>query len=216
MSRIRIILADDHRLFRAGLRSLLDAQPGFEVVGEAVDGHETLKRVATTPADVLLLDISMPALNGIETLRRLAAEHNGVKVIVLSMHSDRYFIAGAFQAGARGYVLKDSAIQELVTGIRIVSKGGVYLSSAIAGVLVSDYVTLAASVSRPVPELSSREREVLQMIAEGKTTKDVASRLCLSVKTVETHRKHMMDKLDIHSVAELTRYAIRAKIIPGE
>ncbi|MEW5873803.1 MAG: response regulator transcription factor [Candidatus Zixiibacteriota bacterium] len=216
MSRIRIILADDHRLFRAGLRALLEGQPGFEVVGEAIDGHETLKRIATTPADVLLLDISMPALNGIETLRRLAAEHNAVKVIVLSMHSDRYFIAGAFQAGARGYVLKDSAIQELVTGIRIVSKGGVYLSSAIAGVLVSDYLALAASASDPDHELSGREREVLQMIAEGKTTKEVASRLCLSVKTVETHRKHMMDKLDIHSVAELTRYAIRAKIIPGE
>jgi DNA-binding NarL/FixJ family response regulator len=216
MSRIRIILADDHRLFRAGLRSLLEAQPGFEVVGEAVDGRATLTRVATTPADILLLDISMPGLNGIETLRRLAAQDKGIKVIILSMHSDRYFIAEAFKVGARGYLLKDSAIQELVTGIHTVSKGAVYLSSAIAGVLVSDYVTLAAAAPKPVPDLSSREREVLQMIAEGHTTKEVAARLCLSVKTVETHRKHLMDKLDIHSVAELTRYAIRAKIIPGE
>jgi two-component system response regulator NreC len=216
MNRIRVILADDHRLFRAGLRSILETQPGFEVVGEAADGHATLTCVTATPADILLLDISMPGLNGIETLRRLAGQGNGIKVVVLSMHSDRYFIAEAFKAGARGYFLKDSAIQDLVNGIRTVMSGGVYLSPTIAGVLVGDYVTLAAASPKSADDLTSREREVLQLIAEGHTTKEVASRLCLSVKTVETHRKHLMDKLDIHSVAELTRYAIRAKIIPGE
>jgi DNA-binding NarL/FixJ family response regulator len=216
MSRIRVILADDHRLFRAGLRSILEAQPGIEVVGEAVDGQATLTCVAATPADILLLDISMPGLNGIETLRRLAAQGGNIKVIVLSMHSDRYFISESFKAGARGYLLKDSAIQELVKGIRTVMKGDVYLSSTIAGILVSDYANLAAASPREASDLTSREREVLQMIAEGRSTKDVATRLCLSAKTVETHRKHLMDKLDIHSVAELTRYAIRVKIIPGE
>ncbi len=216
MNRIRVILADDHRLFRAGLRSILETQPGFEIVGEAIDGHATLARVAATPADILLLDISMPDLNGIETLRRLAAQENPIKVIVLSMHSDRYFIAEAFKAGARGYLLKDSAIQELVRGIRAVMRGEVYLSAAIAGVLVSDYAALAAASPKSAHDLTSREREVLQMIAEGHCTKTVASRLCLSAKTVESHRKHLMDKLDIHNVAELTRYAIRAKIIPGE
>lgn len=216
MSRIRVILADDHRLFREGLRSILETQPGFEVVAEAVDGQAALNCVATTPADVLLLDISMPGLNGIETLRRLAAQGSSVRVIVLSMHSDRYFITEAFKSGARGYLLKDSAIQELVTGIRAVMNGDVYLSSTIAGVLVSDYAALAATARNSASDLTSREREVLQLIAEGHNTKDVASRLCLSAKTVETHRKHLMDKLDLHSIAELTRYAIRAKIIPGE
>ncbi|MBI5868403.1 MAG: response regulator transcription factor [candidate division Zixibacteria bacterium] len=216
MNRIRVILADDHSLFRAGLRSILEAQPGFEIVGEAVDGHSTLACLAATPVDILLLDISMPGLNGIETLRRIGAQENSVKVITLSMHSDRYFIAEAFKAGAKGYLLKDSAIQELVKGIRTVMEGNVYLSSTIAGILVDDYVALANATRRSANDLTSREREVLQMIAEGRSTKEVASQLCLSTKTVETHRKRLMDKLEIHSVAELTRYAIRARIIPGE
>lgn len=215
MTRIRVILADDHRLFRAGLRSILEAQPGIEVVGEAVDGHAALACAARTPADILLLDISMPGLNGLETLRRLATEKHDIRVIVLSMHSDRYFIAEAFKAGARGYLLKDSAIQELVKATKTVMRGDVYLNSTVGGVLVSDYIALAATTNGSEDVLSSREREILQMIAEGRTTKDVAGELFISVKTVETHRKHLMDKLDIHSVAELTRYAIRTKIIPG-
>ncbi len=215
MTRIRVILADDHRLFRAGLRSILEAQPGIEIVGEAVDGHAALACVCKTPADILLLDISMPGLNGLETLRRLAAEKHAIQVIILSMHSDRYFIAEAFKAGARGYLLKDSAIQELAKAMRTVMRGEVYLNAKIGDVLVSDYVALAATAGSTDDGLSSREREILQMIAEGRTTKDVASELCISVKTVETHRKHLMDKLDIHSVAELTRYAIRTKIISG-
>jgi DNA-binding NarL/FixJ family response regulator len=215
MNRIRVILADDHRLFRAGLRSILESQPGIDVVGEAVDGHGALACVSRTPADILLLDISMPGLNGLETLRRLTAEKHAIQVIVLSMHSDRYFIAEAFKAGARGYLLKDSAIQELAKAMRTVMRGEVYLNSTIGGVLVSDYVTLAATAGGSEDGLSSREREILQMIAEGRSTKDVAAQLFISVKTVESHRKHLMDKLDLHSVAELTRYAIRTKIIPG-
>lgn len=215
MSRIRVILADDHRLFRAGLRSILEAQPGIEIVGEAVDGHAALACVGRTLADILLLDISMPGLNGLETLRRLSTEKHGIRVIVLSMHSDKYFIAEAFKAGARGYLLKDSAIQELMNAMKTVMRGEVYLNAKIGGVLVSDYVALAAAAGNCDDKLSSREREILQMIAEGHATKDVAAELCISVKTVETHRKHLMDKLDIHSIAELTRYAIRARIIPG-
>lgn len=215
MNRVRVILADDHRLFRAGLRSILEDQPGVEVVGEAVDGHAALSLVARTSADILLLDISMPGLNGLETLRRLAAEKHAIQVIVLSMHSDRYFIAEAFKAGARGYLLKDSAIQEVVKAMRVVMRGEVYLNSTIGGVLVDDYVSLASAANSQDDPLSSREREILQMIAEGRSTKDVAAQLFLSVKTVESHRKHLMDKLHMHSVAELTRYAIRTRIIPG-
>lgn len=215
MNRVHVILADDHRLFRAGLRSILEAQPAIEVVGEAVDGHAALALVARTPADILLLDISMPGLNGLETLRRLAAEKHAVRVIVLSMHSDRYFIAEAFKAGARGYLLKDSAIQELVKAMKTVMRGEVYLNSTTSGVLVDDYVSLATGTHGQDDVLSSREREILQMIAEGRSTKDVAAQLFISVKTVESHRKHLMDKLDMHSIAELTRYAIRTRIIPG-
>jgi DNA-binding NarL/FixJ family response regulator len=161
MNRIRVILADDHRLFRAGLRSILESQPGIEVVGEAVDGHAALTCMARTPADILLLDISMPGLNGIETLRRLTAEKHAIHVIVLSMHSDRYFISEAFKAGARGYLLKDSAIQEVVKAMKTVMRGEVYLNATIGGMLVDKIGLRKSSMLRgeacqPSPSATTR------------------------------------------------------------
>lgn len=211
---IRLILADDHLLFRAGLKSMLEKSSDLEIVGEAVDGHATLQLAERLTPDIILLDISMPGLNGLEALRRLSETQPGIRVIILSMHSDRRYVTESIKAGAKGYVLKDSTVEELVTAIRTIMRGEVYLSSRIAKVLVSDYVSLtAATEATSDSSLTTREREVLQLVAEGYSTKDVASRLCISIKTVETHRKRIMDKLDIHSVAELTRYAIREKII---
>jgi DNA-binding NarL/FixJ family response regulator len=216
MSSITLVLADDHLLFRAGLRSMLQQQSELEIIGEAIDGHAAIQQVEEFSPDILLLDISMPGLNGLEALRKLQELQSPTRVIILSMHSDRHYVTEAIKAGARGYLLKDSTLEELVIGVRTVMRGEVYLSSRIAGVLVSDYVTLSAAMNGPSDLLTSREREVLQLIAEGNSTKDVASRLHVSVKTIETHRKRIMDKLSLHSVAELTRYAIREKIIEPE
>jgi DNA-binding NarL/FixJ family response regulator len=213
MSTIRLLLADDHLLFRAGLRSMLQNQSELEIVGEAHDGHSAIKLTEEFTPDVLLLDISMPGLNGLETLRKLHELGTTTRTVILSMHSDRHYVTESIKAGARGYLLKDSTLDELVNGIKAVMRGEVYLSSRITGVLVSDYMTLSTVVNSSADILTSREREVLQLIAEGNSTKDVASRLNVSVKTIETHRKRIMDKLNLHSVAELTRYAIREKII---
>jgi two-component system, NarL family, response regulator NreC len=216
MSTIRLLLADDHLLFRAGLRSMLQNQSELEIVGEANDGHSAIKLTEELSPDVLLLDISMPGLNGLETLRKLHDLGTATRTVILSMHSDRHYVTESIKAGARGYLLKDSTLDELVNGIKAVMRGEVYLSSRIAGVLVSDYMTLSTVVNSSADILTSREREVLQLIAEGNSTKDVASRLNVSVKTIETHRKRIMDKLNLHSVAELTRYAIREKIIQSD
>lgn len=212
----RVFIADDHTLFRAGLKTMLEGYDGIEVVGEASDGRAALEAMEKSNPDILLLDISMPGLNGIETLRRLRAMKATVRVVILSMYSDRHFVVEAFRAGARGYVLKDSALDELVESIKVVQSGKVYLSSSVAGFVVDDYVALAGDSGPVSTDLSGREREVLQSIAEGKSTKEIAAQLCLSAKTVESHRKRIMDKLNLHSIAELTRYAIREKIIPGE
>jgi len=217
MNNIKIVLADDHQLFREGLKSILEHQSDFEVVGEAIDGHTTLTMVNKYSPDIVLLDISMPGLNGIETLRRLTAEGSKTRVIILSMHSDRRFVSESFKAGARGYLLKDSALEELVTGIRTVMNGNVSLSSHIARVLVDDYVSLSVGTdSSSVSKLTSRELEVLQLIAEGHSTKETASRLNVSIKTIETHRKRIMDKLGLQGIAELTKYAIKEKIITAD
>ncbi len=195
---------------------MLQNQSELEIVGEASDGHSAIKLTEELTPDVLLLDISMPGLNGLETLRKLHELSIATKTVILSMHSDRHYVTESIKAGARGYLLKDSTLDELVNGIKAVMRGEVYLSSRITGVLVSDYMTLSTVVNSSADILTSREREVLQLIAEGNSTKDVASRLNVSVKTIETHRKRIMDKLNLHSVAELTRYAIREKIIQSD
>lgn len=214
---IRVILADDHRLFRTGLHSLLARQPEVEIVGEADDGSAAVRLAAEMKPDIVLMDISMPKLNGIEATRQIVAQTRGIRVVILSMHTDRRFIAESLKAGARGYLLKDTAIEELLAAIQVIMNGEVYLSSRITNIVVEDYVHLAKDTAPSVFNLlSSREREVLQMVAEGMNTKEIAGRLNLSVKTVETHRKQVMDKLGLRTVAELTKYAIREGLTPLE
>ncbi len=208
--KLRLLLADDHKLFRDGLRSMLESQKGIEVIAEAGDGPGAVKLAAELQPDIVLMDVSMPDLNGIEATRKIIADHPTIKIIMLSMHSDRRYITEALRSGARGYLLKDSAFEEVVNAIRDCMNDKVYLSSRIADIVINDYISLAKSGdSSAYAVLSAREREVLQMLAEGKTTKEIASQLQVSAKTIESHRKQVMDKLDLHSIAELTKYAIR-------
>jgi len=208
---IKIILADDHQIVRTGLCTLLKQYPDMEVVAETEDGHTTVALSRKLAPDVVIMDIGMPALNGIEATRQIVAEVPGVKVIALSMHSDRRFVARMLNAGASGYLLKNCAFEELIRAIHTVVANQAYLSPGITGIVLEDYVQhMAESESSGLERLTTREREVLQLLAEGKSTKQIASQLNLSVKTIETHRQHIMEKLDLYSVAELTKYAIRA------
>ncbi len=214
---VKILLADDHKLFRDGLRTLFANKADVTVVGEASDGTETVTLAREVQPDLILMDVSMPGLNGIEATRQILAERAATKIIILSMHSDRRYVTEALKAGAVGYLLKDSAFEELIDVIRDVLKGRIRLSNAITSVVVSDYIKLAAAEeSSAFTLLSAREREVLQLIAEGNSTRDIAARLNVSVKTIESHRKQIMDKLNLRSVAELTKYAIREGLTPLE
>ncbi|MGD1074541.1 MAG: response regulator transcription factor [Thermodesulfovibrionales bacterium] len=206
----KVLLADDHKIVRDGLRTLLEKHPGIEVVGESEDGRETVQLVKKLSPQIVIMDIAMRELNGIEATRQIIAEHPDIKVIALSMHSDRRFVSEMLKAGAAAYLLKDCAFEELESAIRTVMKNKTYLSPAIAGVIIENYIRSAPKSDPSVFSLlSDREREVLQLMAEGKTTKEIASHLVVSAKTVETHRMNIMTKLDIHSIAELTKYAIR-------
>ena len=208
--RIRVMLADDHKIVRDGLKSLLDQCPDMDVVGVADNGRQLLAMVETLCPDIVLLDVSMPEMNGIDAIRKLAACCPAVKSLMLSMHSDRRFVTEALNAGARGYLLKDSAFEELVMAIKSVNSGEFYLSPKIAGVVVQDFLRRSESpVATAFSLLSNREREVLQLVAEGKSTKEIAFNFNVSVKTVESQRQQIMKKLNIFSVAELTKYAIR-------
>jgi len=210
MMTVTILIADDHKILREGLKSLLEKQPGFAVVAEAEDGISAIDGVKKHKPDIAIIDIGMPDLNGIEVTRKIRSETTATKVIALSMHADRRFVMGVLEAGAKGYLLKDSAFAELVTAVTAVAKGKTYLSPSIAETVVksslekSDREEQGSSVL-----LSGREREVLQLVAEGKSTKEIAFKLFVSTKTVETHRKQIMDKLNIRTVAGLTKYAIR-------
>ena len=207
---LRILLADDHRIMREGLRSLLEKQPDTEVIAEAENGRTTVQMSRRFKPDIVLMDIIMPDLNGIEATRQILAELPDIKVIALSMHSDKKFVVEMLGAGASGYLLKDTAFEELGKALHTVVNNRTYLSPKIAGLMAEDYSpSIATKDSLVSPVLTSREREVIQLIAEGKTTKQIASLLNVSVKTVETHRKKIMDKLGTNSVAELTKYAIR-------
>jgi len=206
----RILLADDHKIIRQGLRLLLDKQPDLEVVAEAEDGRTAVRLVREMLPDVVIMDVTMPDLNGVEATRQIVGEFPSVKVIALSMHSDSLFVIEMLRSGASGYLLKDCAFEELARAIHTVVAGDTYLSPGISGVVVDDYLHRLSKVDFSDSELlTSREREVLQLLAEGKSTKQIALKLHISVKTVETHRRQMMNKLDIHTVAELTKYAIR-------
>lgn len=207
---IRVLLADDHKIVRDGLRTLLEKHADIAVLGEAEDGREALQMTRKLSPDIVVMDIAMPELNGIEATRQILSEYPGVKVVALSMHSDKRFVSEMLKAGASAYLLKDCAFEELITAIRTVIKSKIYLSPGIAGVVLEDYIRKNSKKDSSVfSVLSDREREVLQLMAEGKTTKEVAAHLNVSIKTVETHRTNIMTKLDIHSIAELTKYAIR-------
>jgi len=216
MTPIRVMLADDHALFRAGIRSLLDTIEGVEIVGEARDGHEALRLVAERRPDVLLLDVALPQLNGIEVAERLR-DTPGTRVLILSMFANEEYVLRSLRAGAAGYLLKDSTVVELASALRSVADGGSYLSPAVSGHDLAAYVRRVGDEGvPPEPALTPRQREVLQLIAEGHGTKEIASRLSLSAKTVETHRAQLMERLGIHDVAGLVRYAIRAGIVSAD
>ena len=224
MTSIRAILADDHELVRAGIRALLQNIPEVDVVGEASNGEEALRLVASLQPDVALLDIAMPGLNGLETAARITAEFPQVRVIMLSMYADEEYVLQALRAGATGYLLKGARRPELELAVSAVVQGETYLSPAASKHVVGDFVQRAtggtdakASEQRQAERLTPRQREILQLIAQGQTTKEMARTLSLSVKTVEMHRSQLMDRLGIHDVAGLVRYAIRTGMIsPSE
>ncbi len=207
---VRLILADDHKIMREGLRALLAKQHQVEVIAEAESGRGVVDLCTRLHPDVVVIDISMPDLNGIDATRQIIRQTPDVKVIALSMHSDKKYVKEMLSAGASGYLLKDSAFEELGTAIAAVVQNKTYLSPQITDTVVKDYVGEHAPLDAPCSTmLSAREREVLQLLAEGKTTRDIAAKLYLSIKTIETHRKQIMDKLGLNSIAELTKYAIR-------
>jgi len=207
---IKVLIADDHQIVRQGLRTLLEKEPDLEVVAEAENGRSTVRLVREKHPEVVIMDVAMPDLNGIEATRQIISEMPKVKVIALSMYADRRFVANMLKAGASGYLLKDCASEELVRAIRVVLAHKTFLSPGVADIVVKDYVQTPMGPEASVFNvLSNREREVLQLMAEGKSTNQIAELLHVSVKTVETHRQQMMQKLKIHSVAELTKYAIR-------
>lgn len=208
---IRVVLADDHRMVRAGLKEILADTGDIEVVGEATNGHETMVRVRELPFDVLVLDMSMPGRSGIDLIRQVKGEKPGLRILVLSMHSEEQYAVRALKAGAAGYLTKESAADELVAAIRRIASGGAYVSPETAQRLA---LGLDAFGERPPHEsLSDREMQVFQMIAEGKSVTDIADALTLSVKTVSTHKTRIMQKLNVHNQTELIRYAIRHKLV---
>ena len=207
---IRIIIADDHQILRQGLKTLIEKEPDMEVVGETEDGHRTVTMVRELIPHVIVMDIKMPDLNGIKATRQILSELSDVKVIALSMYADRRSVTDMLKAGACGYLLKDCAFEELAQAIRLAMSNQTFLSPGIAEIVVKDYVTLYANPSESVfSVLTPREREVLQRIAEGKRASQIAELLNISVKTVDTHRQQIMQKLGTRSIAELTKYAIR-------
>ncbi len=207
---ITILLADDHKIVRQGLRELMEKEEDFAVIAEADDGRDAVELASELTPDIAIIDVRMPDMNGIDATRHLINACPMIRVIGLSMHADRRYVTEMLKSGARGYLLKDCAFEELVTAIRTVLAGKMYLSERINTQLIQDYVAnLQRDESSAFTLLSPREREVLQLLAEGESAKAIAERLMLSVKTVETHRAQLMEKLDLHSIAELTKYAIR-------
>jgi DNA-binding NarL/FixJ family response regulator len=215
MKQIRILLADDHNVIRRGLRLLLEKQPGFVVVAEASDGRQAVAQAEATRPDVVVLDISMPLMSGAEAAQRICELLPGAAIVILSMHSDEGYVLRALKAGARGYLVKDSAESELIEAIQAVNEGKAFFSPAVSKVLVEDYVRemKARGAVDSYDLLTLREREILQLLAEGKANKDIAALLGLSLYTVETHRRNLQEKLNLHSLAELVMYAVRKGVI---
>jgi DNA-binding NarL/FixJ family response regulator len=205
-----ILLADDHSVVRQGFRRILESQPDMEIVGEAGNGREAIEQATRLKPDVVVMDVAMPELNGIEATRRMSDTSPHTRVLALSMHKDSVYVREILRAGARGYLLKDAIDADLLAAVRAVAKGEAYLSPSIADAVLTDY---RQHVTDPIDLLTSREREVLQMIAEGKTNKEIATVLNLSVYTVDAHRGRIMEKLNLHSTGELVRFAVRKGLI---
>jgi DNA-binding NarL/FixJ family response regulator len=209
----RILLADDHKIIRDGLRSLLGKEEDMVVIAEAENGRKALQLTRKLSPDVIIMDVSMPDLNGIDAARQIIGEQPGLKIVALSMHSEKQFVEGMLKAGVSGYLLKDTAFEELIKAIRVVCAGKKYLSPDVTDIVLNEFISPTIKTDdQSATALTTREREVLQLIAEGRSTKEVAGKLHISVKTVETHRKNIMDKLGLHTVAELTKYAVREGI----
>jgi DNA-binding NarL/FixJ family response regulator len=215
MSSLRIVLGDDHTLVRQGLRKILEDQPDWTVIAEASDGREAVRQTLALRPDVVILDVGMPLLNGIEATRQIARRFAEINILILSMHSEEAYITQAMKAGARGYLLKDSADADLIRAVNAVSAGKSFFSPAVAKVMLDDYVRHLADkgIVDRFDSLSEREREIFQLIAEAYSNKEIADLLAVSPATVETHRAHILQKLDVHNTAELVLYAVRRGII---
>jgi len=215
MAKLRVLLVDDHTMVRQGLRKILESDDEIEIVGEAGDGRTAVDMAARMRPHVVVMDVALPELNGIEATRQIGKRVEGAKVLVLTMHSDDVYVRQSLKAGARGYLLKDSEDLDLIKAVKAVGAGGSFFSPSVSKLLLAGY--LGDGGGREVEDdlllLTDREREVLQLIAEGKTNKEVANLLSVSINTVETHRKHVMEKLDLHNTAELVRFAVRKKIV---
>lgn len=209
MKRTRIILADDHTIVLEGIRRALEKEPDLEIVAEAMDGRQAVESALSLKADVVFMDISMPKLNGIEAAQQILRKEPRIKVIILSMHADKRFVERALKAGVGGYLLKNRAVTEVIAAIHSVTSGKIYLSPGITNIVVDEYITHLPPQEEGITCLTLREREVLQLIAEGYTTKEIASSMGISDKTAEGHRQKIMDKLNLRSVAQLTKFAIR-------
>jgi DNA-binding NarL/FixJ family response regulator len=216
MTPIRVLLADDHTLVRAGIRSLLKGLENVEVVGEAGDGQEAVRLAESLRPDVVLLDVGMPGLNGLDVAARLVAHDASIRVLILSMHTSEEYVLRALRAGCAGYLLKGSAVAELEIAVRAVARGETYLSPAVSKHVMDDYVRRTGGATDPIDALTPRQREVLQLVAEGNTSKDIADRLGLSFKTVDAHRAQIMERLGLHDVAGLVRFAIRMGLVRPE
>ncbi len=213
----RVLLADDHGVVRKGLRFILEQEPDFEVAGEAGDGREAVRMARELAPDVIVMDIAMPQLNGIDATAQIVKQNPRTQVLILSMHNDETYLLRALEAGARGFLLKDTAEEDLVRAVRVAAQGKPFFSPAIAQALLEDYMRNLQQRNQQdsYSLLTDREKEVLQLLAEGRSNKEVAQLLNLSVYTVETHRTRIMQKLDLHNTAEIVLYAVRKKIIPG-
>jgi DNA-binding NarL/FixJ family response regulator len=216
MTPIRVLLADDHTLVRAGIRGLLQGLADVDVVGEAGDGQEALRLAESLRPDVVLLDVGMPGLNGLEVAGRIGAFDASIRVVVLSMHSSEEYVLRALRAGCAGYLLKASAVSELEVAVRAVARGETYLSPAVSKRVVDDYVSRTGGAADPLDALTPRQREVLQLAAEGLSSKEIAQRLGLSHRTVEAHRAQLMERLGVHDLAGLVRFAVRVGLITPE
>jgi DNA-binding NarL/FixJ family response regulator len=216
MNMTRVLLADDHALVRAGIRALMEKIPSVEVVGEAGTGRKALELVRSMLPNIVLMDIAMTELGGLEALPRITKDFPSVNVIILSAHANEEYVIRALREGASGYMLKDSATTELELAINSVIQGKVYLSPSISRTVIDDYLQRVSGAVSPLEQLTSRQREILQLIAEGKNTKEIAADLDISIKTVESHRLQLMDRLNIHDIPGLVRYAIRSGLVSAE